>query len=83
MTANDKYVTDDFLYYVLKYLKPRFTEIASNKQTTGLGHVTVADIKRISVVVPSKEKQREIVSVIKPIDDRIRTNIEINDNLAA
>lgn len=37
-----------FIYLLLKYFKPQFTQIASNKQTTGLGHVTVADLKRLS-----------------------------------
>ena len=35
------------MFFLLKYLKPQFTRIASNKQTTGLGHVTVADLKRL------------------------------------
>ena len=83
VTANEYYVSKDYLYYVLKYLKPHFTQIATNKQTTGLGHVTIADIKRMSVVVPSHEVQSTIVDVLKPIDDKIQLNNEINDNLAA
>ena len=55
VTANEELVTKDFLYYVLKFLKPHFTQIATNKQTTGLGHVTIADLKRMSLVIPSKE----------------------------
>lgn len=42
-----KYRAPAFTYFLLKYLKPQFTHIASNKQTTGLGHVTVADLKRL------------------------------------
>ena len=30
-------------------------ETARNKQTTGLGHVTIADMKRLLVCLPSKE----------------------------
>ncbi len=37
-----------FTYLMLKHFKPEFTHIASNKQTTGLGHVTVADLKRLT-----------------------------------
>ena len=36
-----------FVFLLLKYFKPEFSRIAGNKQTTGLGHVTVADLKRI------------------------------------
>lgn len=81
VTANEELVTKDFLYYVLKFLKPHFTQIATNKQTTGLGHVTIADLKRMSLVIPSKEVQSQIVSVLKVIDDKIEVNTNINDNL--
>lgn len=83
VTANEELVTKDFLYYVLKFLKPYFTQIATNKQTTGLGHVTIADLKRMSLVVPSKEVQNQIVSILKAIDDKIEVNTNINKNLAA
>jgi type I restriction enzyme S subunit len=39
-----------FVYLLLKYFKPQFTEIARNKQTTGLGHVTINDLKRLKFV---------------------------------
>ena len=83
ITPNENLVDRDYFYFVMKYLKPHFTQIATNKQTTGLGHVTIADIKRISVVLPTLEIQKKIVSYIKPLDDRIRLNKEINKNLAA
>ena len=83
VTANEGLVTKDFLYYVLKFLKPYFTQIATNKQTTGLGHVTIADLKRMSLVVPPKEVQHQIVSILKAIDDKIEVNTNINENLAA
>lgn len=83
VTPNDKIVDYDYFYFLMKNLKPYFTQIATNKQTTGLGHVTIADIKRMSVEVPSLDEQRKIVSYIKPIDDRVILNNEINKNLAA
>lgn len=67
----------------MKYLKPYFTQIATNKQTTGLGHVTIADLKRMSVVIPQKEIQEQITSILKAIDDKIEVNSNINENLAA
>ena len=81
MTANIELVTKDFLYYTLKYLKPYFTQIATNKQTTGLGHVTIADLKRMSVVIPQKGIQEQITSILKAIDDKIEVNSNINENL--
>ena len=81
VTANSELVTKDFLYYTLKYLKPYFTRIATNKQTTGLGHITIADLKRMSVVIPQKEIQEQCTSILKTIDDQIEINSNINDNL--
>lgn len=81
VTANIELVTKDFLYYTLKYLKPYFTQIATNKQTTGLGHVTIADLKRMSVVIPQKGIQEQITSILKAIDDKIEVNSNINENL--
>lgn len=43
-----------FVLMTLKYLKPVFAEIARNKQTTGLGHVTVADLKQLKLARPSQ-----------------------------
>jgi type I restriction enzyme S subunit len=73
----DKY----FLFYLMKYLKPTFTAIATNKQTTGLGHVTIADLKRLNVIVPEREIQKRIAGVLKAIDDKVYVNNEINKNL--
>jgi len=41
-----------FVLATLKYLRPVFAEIARNKQTTGLGHVTAGDMKRLLVIKP-------------------------------
>ena len=54
-------VSKDYLFYLLKSLQPTFAYIASNKQTTGLGHVTIADLKRLNVNVHSLEEQQHIV----------------------
>lgn len=78
---NEELVDRDFFYFLMKNLKPYFTQIATNKQTTGLGHVTIADIKRMNVMIPPIKEQKEIVSVIKPIEDKIALNTAINENL--
>lgn len=81
VTPDENVVDRNYFYFLMKSLKSHFTQIATNKQTTGLGHVTIADIKRMSVIIPSIDVQRKIVSYIKPIDDKIVLNNEINNNL--
>jgi type I restriction enzyme, S subunit len=56
-----------FVYFLLKYLKPQLVEIAKNKQTTGLGHVTVADMKRIKIVFPDKKAFKILRAKLFPI----------------
>ncbi len=65
----------------MKALKPNFKKIASNKQTTGLGHVTIADLKRIDVTLPSLAEQRRIAEILSSLDDKIELNNAINRNL--
>lgn len=79
VTPNKNLINGDYFYFLMKNLKPHFTQIATNKQTTGLGHITIADIKRMNVVIPSLSEQRRIVAIIKPVDDKINVNNRIND----
>lgn len=71
-----------FVYYLLKYLRPILVETARNKQTTGLGHVTVADMKRLFVCWPSKEILAAFDLKTAPIFDRVFANTIEAQNLA-
>jgi type I restriction enzyme S subunit len=63
-----------FVYYLLQYLRPVLVETARNKQTTGLGHVTIADMKRLMVCMPSKEVLAAFEGVVAPIFDKAFKN---------
>ena len=78
---NENIVNKDFFYFFMKYLKPYFVKIASNKQTIGLGHITVADLKRMSVILPNMKIQQAIAAVLNALDDKIELNRRINTNL--
>jgi type I restriction enzyme, S subunit len=64
-----------FVYYLLKYLRPVLVEIARDKQTTGLGHVTVADLKRLLVCWPSSSVLLAFDKKIAPLFDRSFLNM--------
>lgn len=81
VTPYESLVHKDYLFYILKFLKPNFSKIAKNKMTTGLGHVTIADLKNIKISVPALSVQSKIASILSKIDDRIQINININKNL--
>jgi type I restriction enzyme S subunit len=59
-----------FILLTLKYLKPVFAEIARDKQTTGLGHVTVSDLKRLQVVQPNKQLLERWNELVDPLLER-------------
>ena len=59
-----------FVLSTLLYLRPVFAEIARNKQTTGLGHVTVEDMKRLFVARPSDRLIEVWSSVAGPLLER-------------
>jgi type I restriction enzyme S subunit len=63
-----------FVLQLLRYLRPVFAELARNKQTTGLGHVTVADMKRLLVVQPTVEVVEQFAQVAAPLHARIFAN---------
>jgi len=63
-----------FVYYLLQYMRPMLVETARNKQTTGLGHVTIADMKRLLVCMPSKAVLAAFNRNIAPIFDKAFTN---------
>lgn len=71
-----------FVYFLLQYLKPQLIEIAKNKQTTGLGHVTVADMKRIKVVMPDDKGMQLIKNKIVPLFDKSSNCLQQNMVLA-
>lgn len=57
---------EEFVYYLLKFLKPVFIKLAEGKQTTGLGHVTVADMKRLNIPYPNEPCLLSFVRIISP-----------------
>lgn len=63
-----------FVLQMLRNLKPVFAELARNKQTTGLGHVTVADLKRLHVVHPPQSVIEQFNTIAVPIHQMIFGN---------
>lgn len=70
-----------FTYLLLKYHKTVFTHIASNKQTTGLGHVTVADLKRLTFPF-DMERIKTFENNISPTMEMYYTNLLENGKLS-
>jgi len=72
-----------FVFYLLKYLRPVFAEIARDKQTTGLGHFTVRDMKQLIVVHPPKKLLVTFNDFVGPIFDQSYGNLFESNTLAS
>ena len=66
------------LYILLKSYMPEFAEIARNKQTTGLGHVTKADMKRMMVCVASDTTRNKFEELVHSLFDTLVANLYEN-----
>jgi len=72
-----------FVHFLLRHLKPVFIEIARNKQTTGLGHVTAQDLKRLKTVFPSDDILRAFNRQAEPLFQKAYNNTCESRTLAA
>ncbi|MBW7895185.1 MAG: restriction endonuclease subunit S [Opitutaceae bacterium] len=71
-----------YVYYLLKYLRPVLVGIAKNKQTTGLGHVTISDMKRLMVCEPPHDVLQAFDRIVGPLFDRSFSNTLESQKLA-
>lgn len=70
------------LYFLLKYLRPQFAEIARDKQTTGLGHVTKQDLKGMRICLGSDDVESVATEVFSPLFAKLYANQQENQTLA-
>ena len=66
----NKSVNRSYLLSLLKYLKPTFADIARDKQTTGLGHVTVKNLKEMMVPMPTENLMEAAGKQLQPLWDK-------------
>ncbi|MFQ5443083.1 MAG: restriction endonuclease subunit S [Nitrospinales bacterium] len=71
-----------FVYFLLKHLKPVFIHIAKNKQTTGLGHVTVRDLKELKITKPGPALLEAYEKIASPLLKRVQQIMEQNMKLS-
>jgi type I restriction enzyme, S subunit len=81
VSKTEETLDSKYFFYLLESLLPKFIHIAKNKQTTGLGHVTIKDLKNIEVEFPDLNKQKAVAEILSSIDDKIELNRKMNDVL--
>ena len=80
---NQEIVTSYYLNYLLK--SPRVYNYISTNCVSGsaLPRIVLKTFKEVELDIPSLDVQEKSVSILKSLDDKIRNNMKINDNLAA
>ena len=72
----------DYLYHILK--SPIFKDFIRRNKVLGstIPHLYQRDLEEFELDLPSLEEQTKIAAVLNNIENKIRVNNEINDNLS-
>ncbi|AJI55921.1 type I restriction modification DNA specificity domain protein [Francisella philomiragia] len=62
-----KYQNKYFVYYTLRNLKTTLVKLAEGKQTTGLGHITVSDLKELQLAYPNNDYMEQLTKALSAI----------------
>ena len=82
LRPNTDIIRGKFLYYSL--MNPVFYKKADNLAVGAAQRtLTLTELRNMEIEVPDIEIQDRIISVLNPIDEKIKNNNAINDNLAA
>lgn len=76
-------VDEDFLYYLVCSSIVREPAIKSMVGSSGRQRVQTDVIQNLDIAVPIYEEQRLIGAILRNLDDKIKINNKINENLAA
>ncbi len=72
-------VLNDYIMYFLQYKKPYLLSLSQGGATRNA--LTKGMIEDLAIPLPPLSKQKELVRVLKNLDDKIEVNRRINDNL--
>lgn len=80
LKPNTDYVEPRYLYYLMKYETPRLRQASTG---SGQKNLLLSTMRDFETTIHDRDTQKKIVEVLGCIDDKIRCNNHINDNLAA
>ena len=78
LKPNTEYVEPRYLYYLMKYETQRLRRAATG---SGQKNLLLSTMRDFELSIHDRERQKEIITVLGCIDDKIRCNKHINDNL--
>ena len=73
-------VDKDYIYYVV--LSPKFKQYLENNATgTTIKNISLKQMREYTFVLPKIDVQKKISFILKTLDNKIKINKEINNNL--
>ncbi len=81
LRINRDVMIPEFLYYVLK--SPAVKKNVRDNYGSGsaIPRIILKDFKRMPIRYPQIEEQRKLVTLFSALDEKIQTNLKINENL--
>ncbi len=76
--VNNELVIPKYLYYLMSLI-----DLNIYNEGTTIPSLRTETLKRIELEIPSLDEQQMVLDILNPIDERIKLNEKINDNLAA
>lgn len=74
--VNTELVLPKYLFYLMSQM-----DLNAYNEGTTIPSLRTDTLNRLEFDIPSIEEQKEVLSYLEPIDDKIQLNIEINKNL--
>ena len=71
-----------YLYYYLRSPEGQ-AKLKEKESGTTVTGIKQAEFRKIFIRLPNYADQKRVTSILEPIDEKIRNNKDINDNLAA
>ncbi|AYE53519.1 restriction endonuclease subunit S (plasmid) [Priestia megaterium NCT-2] len=79
--SNKEKLDNTFLYYLLKTKDFKDYIISTAQGSANQASITLEAIKNYEFVLPPTHLQRKIIEVLQPIDEKIKNNLKIIENL--
>jgi len=77
VTVDETYALKQYLYYFFQISTLRYLDSGSAQS-----QITISDLQKVEVLLPPLYIQKNIVDILRALDNKIKNNAAINDNLA-
>ena len=82
INVNTEKALPDYIYYVLTQKKiTEYLQAIAEQSVSAYPSLKPSDIENLEVLLPDIDTQKNIVAILSVIDEKIRQNTEINNNL--